>query len=224
MTTPSLTRPPAPAHLLRWLAGILIPLVIVGVLAEDVAEQERFGFETPMMLWVHAHAPAWLTQLSVLLHTFGGPFGMGAATLLILAALHFTHREREALFALLGLGSAVGIALGMKLIFNRPRPELWPRLVHESGASFPSGHSATAAALATVLVVLLWRTPWRWPALILGVAYALISGVARLVLGVHFPTDVLAGWLTGLACALGAARLTGVSVPSPIRSRVNGRS
>ncbi|WP_309571670.1 phosphatase PAP2 family protein [Deinococcus sp.] len=220
MTTSGLTRPPPPAHLLRWLAGILIPLVLVGVLAEDIAERERYGFETPVMLWIHAHAPAWLTQLSVFLHTFGGPVVMGGITVALLLALQFTHRHREALFTLLGLGSAVGISLGMKLIFNRPRPELWPRLVHESGASFPSGHSATAAALAAVLVFLLWRTPLRWPALILGVTYAVVSGVARLVLGVHFPTDVLAGWLMGLACVLGAARLTGISVPHPLQPRV----
>lgn len=210
MSAPAAVRPPHPRHLIRWLLGILVPLLVVGFLAEDVLERERFAFEAPLMGWIHAHAAPWLTRLSLGLHTFGGPRVMTGVAALLPAALWLRGRRQQALFALLGLGSAVGIAFAMKLIFDRPRPELWPRLVGENGASFPSGHAAMAAALGTALAVLVWRTPYRWPVVIAGGAYVLLSGVARLVLGLHFPTDVLAGWLTGLACVLGAARLTGL--------------
>lgn len=210
MAVTALPRPPQTHHLARWLLGILVPLLVVGILAEDVLERERFAFEAPLMAWIHAHAAPWLTNLSLGLHTLGGPAVMAVVAAALPLALWLGARHRQALFALLGMGSAVGIAFTMKLIFNRPRPELWPRLVSENGASFPSGHSAMAAALGTVLVVLAWRTRWRWPVVALATAYVLLSGVARLVLGLHFPTDVLAGWLTGLACVLGAARLTGV--------------
>lgn len=198
-----------PAPVLRVLLGILLPLVLVGVIAEDILEKQRFAFETPLLLWIHAHTGPALTSVSVFLHTFGGPVPMGAVFLVIILGLWVTQRRPQAVFALLGLGSAVGIAFGMKVLFHRPRPELWTRLVSETGPSFPSGHSTVAAALVTFMVLLAWRTPWRWPILLVGVAYAALMGVSRLVLGVHFPTDVLAGWLTGVACVLGAYSVLG---------------
>lgn len=201
-----------PALIIRFLLGILLPLIIIGVIAEDVLERQRFAFEVPTLLWVHAHATPMLTRLSLVLHTFGGPELMGGVFILIVLGLWFTHRRQQAVFALLGLGSAVTVAFAMKLLFNRARPALWPRLVVENGASFPSGHSTVAAALATFVALLAWRSRWRWPVLIVAVLYAFFMGYGRIVLGVHYPTDVLAGWLTGLACVLGAYSVLGVSL------------
>ncbi len=198
--------------LLRLLLGVLLPLLIVGYLAEDVLEQQRFTFEAPALTWIHAHATPALAQLSVSLNTVGGPVVMGGVFVLIVLGLWFTARRPQAIFAATGLGGAVGVALVMKVVFHRARPELWPRLISESGASFPSGHATTAAALATCLTLLLWRTPWRWPVLILGVLYALLMGYGRLVLGVHYPTDVLAGWLTGLSLVVGSYHLLSPSL------------
>lgn len=200
-----------PAALIRFLLGILLPLIILGLMAEDVLERQRFAFEQPMMLWVHAHTGAGLTAISLFLHTFGGPVLMGGVFIVIVLGLWFTRRHPQAIFALLGLGSSVGVAFAMKLIFNRARPELWPRLVTENGASFPSGHTTVAAALATFVVLLAWHSRWRWLVLILAVGYAFLMGYGRVVLGVHYPTDVLAGWLTGLACVLGAYSVLGGS-------------
>lgn len=202
--------------LLRFVLGILLPLVLIGVIAEDVLEKERFAFETPLMTWIHAHAGPALTSLSVFLNTFGGPVTMGIVFVVIVLGLWVARRRPQALFALLGLGSSVGIAFGMKLLFNRPRPELWTRLVRESGASFPSGHATVAAALVTFAALLAWHTPWRWPVLMLGVVYAGVMGYSRLVLGVHFPTDVLAGWLTGVASVLGAYSVIGGRLRVPL--------
>lgn len=208
-----------PYALLRLFAGVLVPLLIVGFIAEDVLEKERFAFETPMLTWVHTHASPALMQLSVFLNTFGGPPVMGPLFVLIVLGLWFTQRRPQAMFAVMGLGGAVGIALVMKLVFHRVRPELWPRLINEHGASFPSGHATTSAALVTFLALLLWRTPWRWPAVILGALYALLVGYSRLVLGVHYPTDVLAGWLTGLSVVLGAYQLLRPMLNAPVLAR-----
>lgn len=196
-----------PLALLRLLLGILLPLIVIGVMAEDVLEQQRFAFETPLLYWVHAHSSAFLTQLSVGLNTVGGPLLMGGTLTLMVLGLWFTGRRPQATLALLGLGGAVGSAWAMKLVFHRARPELWPRVIVEHGASFPSGHSTVSAALVTVLALLAWRTRWRWPTVILGTLYALLVGYSRLVLGVHYPTDVLAGWLTGVSLVLGAYQL-----------------
>lgn len=210
------------------LLGIFLPLLLLGVIAEDVLEKERFAFEAPIMAWIHAHAGSGLTTLSLGLNTLGGPLVTGAALIVLTVGLWLGGRRWPAALAVLGLGSAVGLALVMKLFFNRPRPELWPRLITEHGASFPSGHATAAAALATFAAVLLWHSAWRWPTVILGGVYAGLMGYSRLVLGVHLPTDVLAGWLTGVASVLAAYSVLGgrlrrvpavadaPSTPSPI--------
>ena len=214
---PRLARPPLQAQpplsartvsVLGLLLLVLAPLLTVGWIGEEVLEQERFAFESPLMLWIHAHTAPGLLHLSTALHVLGGPEVMGPVFVAVTVALWFRQRA-QAVFALYALGGAVLLNALMKLVFHRPRPELWPRAVTENGASFPSGHSMFAAALWSVATLLLWRTRWRWPALGLGVAYSLLMGGSRLVLGVHYPTDVLVGLLTGLAWVYGVWALLG---------------
>lgn len=213
----SLPRPPArTASVLGLLLLLLAPLLTVGWIGEEVLEQERFVFESPLMFWIHAHTTPGLLHLSTVLHVLGGPEVMGTVFVLVTAALWFRERA-QALFALCALGGSVVLNALMKLVFHRPRPELWPRAVVENGASFPSGHSMFTAALWSVAALLLWRTPWRWPVLGLGGAYCLLMGGSRLVLGVHYPTDVLAGLLTGLAWVYGVWALLGC--PGSLRSQ-----
>lgn len=194
---------PRARHLLGLLLLVLLPLLIVGFIAEDVFEKERFAFEQPFMIWLHEVAPHGLVQVSTLLHHVGGPAVMGTLFVLLPALLWLRGARNQALFSLFGLGGAVAVNAVMKVVFSRARPELWPRVVQENGASFPSGHTMFAAALVTVLVLLVWRTPYRRVALVVGVLYTALMGVSRLVLGVHFPTDVLCGALTGLAWVYG---------------------
>ncbi|WP_261665060.1 phosphatase PAP2 family protein [Deinococcus sp. Marseille-Q6407] len=179
----------------------------MGKLGDSILENERFRFETPWMLAAHERFSAQLDSLAVFLHFWGGTWVMAGLLLLLIAWAWTTLGRRAALFTLLGPGSAVATGSVLKFTFDRPRPELWPRLVQEHSASFPSGHATMSAALATWLVLLLWPTRWRWPAVVIGVLYAGAMGFSRILLGVHYPTDVLAGWLTGLAIVLGVFRL-----------------
>lgn len=202
----TLTNRLRPAALLRLLLGILLPLVIVGLIGEDVLERARFAFEQPLMLAIHARATPALDAVALTLHVVGGTLVIGPLSAAMLALLWWRDRHAAPFFALAVGGAAVILGL-MKLAFGRTRPELWPRLVAEHGPSFPSGHTTFSSALMVALVLILWRTPWRWPAVILGSAFALAVGASRVYLGVHYPTDVLAGWLTGLAWVLGVYSL-----------------
>ena len=101
---------------------------------------------------------------------------------------------------MLALGlSTFFLQYGLKLLVDRARPELWPRLLAVGSAAFPSGHALAAATFYPALAWLLseGRPGGRRVLMGLAVLIALYVGVGRLYLGVHWPTDVLGGWLLG---------------------------
>ncbi len=94
----------------------------------------------------------------------------------------------------------------MKDWFARPRPELVPHLDHVNSISYPSGH-ATSAAVVYLLFALLVPTAARSKWLATAALLILLTGWSRIALGVHYPTDVIGGWMLGTAFALAASAL-----------------
>ena len=84
--------------------------------------------------------------------------------------------------------------IAAKHAFARTRPSLWESISPESTFSFPSGHAMGSMTLAWVCMLLAWRTGWRWPVTIAALAFTLLVGLSRIYLGVHYPSDILAGW------------------------------
>lgn len=131
-----------------------------------------------------------------------------------------TRRRRPVIFlAVAGLGGLIGIAV--KVFVGRPRPELDEPLAHALGKSFPSGHAMTSVVMygALLLVVLhLVAAAWR-PMLVAATGLVVLGiGVSRLVLGAHFITDVVGGWVLGgawLAAATAAFSIWRVQEGDP---------
>jgi undecaprenyl-diphosphatase len=119
-------------------------------------------------------------------------------TALTVALLTVKKKYDKALFVALAIGGVALLNTLLKTLFERPRPDLWEWLVTETSFSFPSGHSVASATLALSIVLLLWNTRWRVLALGGGLTYLAVVGFSRMYLGVHYPSDVLGGWL--LAC------------------------
>jgi len=117
------------------------------------------------------------------------------------------------------VGVRLLVDVGKRLV-DRPRPPLALHLIHATDAAFPSGHAAQSAAVWGALAVVVAATVppvARIAVHLLATALVIAVGLSRLVLGVHWPTDVLAGWALGagwLAVALAIARSTGVGPPS----------
>jgi undecaprenyl-diphosphatase len=150
--------------------------------------------------------PRWLEEM---MRDFTALGSTGVLTVMVLAIAGFLAMTRKGHAALLVLGSVVGgvlISQTMKWAYARPRPELVPHGAEVFTASFPSGHSMMAAVVYLTLGALLARTqPDRAVkayVLTMAVLLMVLVGVSRVYLGVHWPTDVLAGWALGGLWAL----------------------
>ena len=166
-------------------------------------------FEKACLLGIHAHATPFFDALFLFSHQLG-TFTFCAAVVIGMAILHASHGDRRAAALWLLLGCSTGLMQWqLKDLVGRERPLLWPRLVNEVSYSFPSGH---ALASATFYPLLAWsvarvRPSARRLAWVLGVALPLFVGFGRLYLGVHWPTDVVAGWTIGALQTAAAMRL-----------------
>lgn len=199
---------------------IFLPLLLAGVVAEDVWDQERYAFEQPLMLAVHHHTAATLWEdMALVFHWLGAWPTATAISMLI--AWHELRQQRRARAVFVGAGTLMSTAImsAAKAFFDRARPELWPRLVEETSASFPSGHSTFAAALAATVIILCWARPYRWPVVCAAIVLAFLAGFSRVVLGVHYPTDVLVGWITGALTVLGVERIMRGRLLGVVRTR-----
>jgi undecaprenyl-diphosphatase len=150
--------------------------------------------------------PAWLIEAARDITALGGRTMLVAVTLFAIGYLVFERKYGAMwLVAVATVGGGV-LSTGMKQFFDRGRPELVPHLVAVSSPSFPSGHSLLAAVLYLTLGALLARfaVGRRTKIYLLTVALCatLVIGSSRVYLGVHYPSDVLAGWCAGLGWAL----------------------
>lgn len=157
--------------------------------------------ETQLLQWIHAQAGPGLDRVFVASHWFGGEIGN---LVLVVGAVLWHRRRGEAgaarIWLAIGLSTLL-LSLGLKAVLGRARPELWPHLVDVNSASFPSGHALSAATFFPLLAhSLAGARPTARAALwAAALAIALWVGVGRLYLGVHWPSDVLAGWALGAA-------------------------
>ncbi|HEY8599917.1 MAG TPA: phosphatase PAP2 family protein [Thermomicrobiales bacterium] len=184
---------------------VLVPLVAIGELAEDVWDGAGLFFDRPILEALHARATPTLDATMLFFSHAGAPKPMVAFFIVILIGLLIAQRRGDALFFAIAVAGAMAINFGAKLLFGRARPDLWVSLAPESDYSFPSGHAMGSMAMIAALVVLTWGTRWRWPVLILGGLFVTLVGLSRLYLGVHYPSDVLTGWLASLAWVGGSA-------------------
>ncbi|MPY66170.1 phosphatase PAP2 family protein [Deinococcus sp. SDU3-2] len=204
--------------LLLLFFGLLVPLLIFVSIAEDVFEKEPFAFEKPLMLALHAGQSPFLDRVAAAFSLLGSARGMVPVTL-VLVLLFYRVRHRLGYFLAISLGGVALINVLLKNVFDRSRPAFWTPILPEPDYSFPSGHAMFASALATSLVVLLWPTRWRAPALILGVLYVLGMMWSRVYIGVHYPTDVLGGALFSLAWVVALTRALRIHPAFPVKSR-----
>lgn len=168
-------------------------------LVDEVIEGDTLPFDTTILYTIRSLHNHILDLLVPFITEFGGVFGVISIILIVSTVLIVKKYYRKTVYLLYAVGGAALFNIILKLLFQRDRPELWQRIVTENGYSFPSGHAMASMALAASVIILLWKTKYRMVAIIIGGLYILTIGLTRMYLGVHYPSDILAGWLISLA-------------------------
>jgi len=187
------------------LAGLALILVWAAMLA--------FGGGTPLdralLLELHAGGHPALARAAWIVTQFGDEAVLLPITALA-ALLLIVRRERHAAVVLLAVALSARLLVELlKMWTARPRPEAALHLVGTQTWSFPSGHATNATVIGLALALLLVRDPRRRRAALCAAALlAFLVGLSRVMLGVHWPSDVVAGWAFGLLFVLLLVRLS----------------
>jgi membrane-associated phospholipid phosphatase len=205
-----------------FLGGVAAALGLVVLTALVVAHDGRpFGWDVAVHSWLRDHRTAGLTTgARVLTATGTGVPAYGLAAVAGLLRGGFRPWWQRAVAAMAVLAAVQLLRLGLATLVGRPRPPASDWASAAGGFAFPSGHTTSSALVAVLLVVALLRRPsGRSPAGgVLAVLWAAGVGVTRVYLGVHWPSDVLAGWLLVLALALPLVALTVGPQQGPLTS------
>lgn len=207
----------------RWLAHR--ELVVLGVLcvmalglwafaeiADEVVEGERHVLDRKILLAMRSKGdprdplgPVWVEELVRDITALGGVVTLTVVTLSVSGYLLLCRKRQTLAFVLAAIVGGFVLSLGMKTAFGRPRPDLALHAAAVHTASFPSAHSMLSAVAYLTLAALLAQVhPDRRIKiymLSLGLMLTILIGLSRIYLGVHWPTDVLAGWAAGAAWA-----------------------
>lgn len=206
---PGVARPP---HLL-WALGLGALAIGIALAVGALLARYPFRFDRILLLSLrdpgdlgHPVGPDWLRELMIDFTALGGVSVLTTVVALTLGLLVVRRLWLTAGLVLAATLAGSILSGQAKLLFARPRPALVDHLVEVRGLSFPSGHATNSAIIYLTLALLVSQivTGRRTRAYILGVAVLLtgIIGISRVYLGVHWPSDVLAGWSIGTCWAL----------------------
>jgi undecaprenyl-diphosphatase len=201
---------------LSLLAGgllVIVGLLLFAQLADLVREGYTQGFDERVLRSLRRAddpstpiGPRWLRGAAIDITALGSAAVLGLAVAAIVGFLLLQGLRRTALFVFAASAGGWLLNGALKELFQRARPDVVPHLREVLTLSFPSGHAMTSAAVYLTLGAMLMRIAERRTTKIycMGVAMlvTLLVGASRVYLGVHYPTDVLAGWLVGLSWAV----------------------
>ncbi|ATC65939.1 phosphoesterase [Nibricoccus aquaticus] len=196
-------------------AGLAFIVAVCGfvLLARAAPQGEYLELEEKLMLSLRQPddvsriiGPWWVQEVARDVSALGSAMTLILMTVLVLGYLLLRRGYAAAALVVVATLGGYGISGSLKNVFDRERPDVVPHLSHVTSESFPSGHSMLASVVYLTLGALLAQTAVRKREKIYFINVALflafIIGVSRVLLGVHYPTDVLAGWSAGTAWAL----------------------
>lgn len=196
---------------LLWLGGFAIAgLAVWGFweIAENVFSQETQALDTAVSQAVYGIHTPWLTKIAIAATTLGEPALLFALSMIMSAVLLLRRQWIDAIALAVAAAGGTGLNFWLKHLFARDRPALWERIVEVDFYSFPSGHAMISLIVYGFLGYWFARHyPSRWKSIASFTTILIFAiGFSRLYLGVHWLTDIVAGYAAGLvwliACLL----------------------
>jgi undecaprenyl-diphosphatase len=205
------------------LAVALLGLWGLSGLTEEVLEGDTERFDHAVLLWLNGRATPWLDQAALEVTALGDTLVVMLLTVVSATLLWVVGQRAYAWLVMLAVGGAAVINPTLKAIFGRERPRVFEWVVPNgtSSAAYPSGHALMSMVTLVTLAFIVHRlSAARWTsvlAMVVAGVLILLIGLSRLYLGVHYPSDVLAGYVVGFAwavfCALAVEALPGFRRP-----------
>jgi undecaprenyl-diphosphatase len=200
----------APFALLALIAALLAGF---GRIAGAIAKGDTYAFDEQLLRALREPndpmdpiGPAWLEIVMRDITSLGSFTVLTILTLVTIGYLLIEGKRAAATFVAAATGGGIVLSESLKALFARPRPDLVAHLVEVNSMSFPSGHAMLSAVTFLTLGALLTRIEARGRVKVYLISVAilltLLVGASRVYLGVHWPTDVLAGWSIGAAWAM----------------------
>ena len=190
----------------RWLVPMVPLLALIALLGLGLVvatDPTLLAWDAAFLLHLHRYATPSLTRAVASFTHLGTAWGVLPATIGLVAIALWRRSWREGLYlGLMMLGTIILNPLA-KVLWQRARPSLWEGVPFHGDYSFPSGHATYSLALTLALVLLTWESPKRPWIVGFGVAFVGLIGLSRLYLGVHYPSDIVGGWLLATAWAVG---------------------
>lgn len=191
--------------LLFLALGVYLPLFVFVILTIQIWQQEGgLAWDVSILTAIHTTSQPRLDVIATTLTQFGTRWGVLPASVFINLILLYQKRWRSLTYFLITTLGCCLINFAAKATLHRVRPSLWeyPAL---PDFSFPSGHAMASMMFVVALCVLTWGSRWWNWGLGVGSLFVVAIGWTRLYLGVHYPSDILAGWMLSLAWAIGVA-------------------
>lgn len=202
----------AESRLLVVFSALAFGLLAFLKFASEVSEGDVGAFDRAILLSLRTPThltmpvgPSWLNQSMLQISALGGGAVLTLVTAGVAGYLLVTKRTATALFVVGAVSGGAILGSILKAIFDRPRPTIVPHLIDVNSLSFPSGHAMNSAvAYLTLGALLAQAEPSRTARIYLVGLAAVVTvlvGISRVYLGVHWPTDVIAGWWAGATWA-----------------------
>ena len=197
-------------ELMLLMLGIGVCLLLWGflALASEVMEGDTTTLDTRILVALRKSddpsrpiGPSWMENSLLDLTAIGGPTVLGLVVVAVVGFLVLQTRYHTAIVVLATAASGELVNYVLKNVFLRPRPDVVPHLRNVTTSSFPSGHAMESAIIYLTLGAMLMRLSERRITKVysmgIAIALTLLVGISRVYLGVHYPTDVIAGWMFG---------------------------
>ena len=189
--------------LVLLFAALAFSLWAFAGLAEEVHEDGALAFDEPVLRFAQQISGDGLDAVFLFFSAIGYAYGVIPTAVALIGGLLVVRRFRSAVFAIFAICGSALLNVVAKNLFSRDRPSLWDSIAPEATYSFPSAHAMGSMTLAAVVILLAWNSRWRLVVLAIMAVVVAMVGLSRVYLGVHYPSDILAGWTAAVAWVLG---------------------